>query len=80
MEPFRPFVDWKVVKMNVTNKDITREEKQELVNLMLQKVMSESGTTVFESLIQEGVFSFYRVCSEPNTKLQIEWHLLDKSV
>jgi hypothetical protein len=63
MEPFRPFVDWKVVKMNVTNKDITREEKQELVNLMLQKVMSESGTTVFESLIQEGVFSFYRVCS-----------------
>jgi CRISPR-associated protein Cas1 len=80
MEPFRPFVDWKVVKMNVTNKDITREEKQELVNLMLQKVMSESGTTVFESLIQEGVFSFYRVCSEPNTKLKIEWHLLDKSV
>ena len=56
---------------------LTKDEKVRLVGLIKLKVRSDTGLVVFESLLKASVLSFYRVCSESSTTLEIEWHLPD---
>jgi len=77
MEPFRPLIDWEVSKMERVAEALTKDEKVRLVGLIKLKVRSDTGLVVFESLLKASVLSFYRVCSESSTTLEIEWHLLD---
>lgn len=77
MEPFRPLIDWKVAGMESTDESITKDEKLGLVGLMTQKVRCDGGSVLFESLLKASVFSFYRICSERSSTLELEWHLPD---
>jgi len=75
MEPFRPAIDFLVFTMcPLSNETITKEDKGRLVGAMAARVRIADKKVSFDSGIKSAVFSFYQVCVDPDSPLDIDWH------